>query len=865
MNKVIKILLVEDVATDAELTIRQLRRDGLVVEAQRVKTRDAFIAGLKVFKPDLILSDYSLPEFDGLSALLIAHDACPDIPFLFLSGTIGEETAIHALKAGAIDYVLKTSLSRLGAAVRRALDEAHMRLAHRQAESRFRDLIEFAPHAIVVTNDRGRIEIVNAQAESLFGYRRDEVVGMLSERLIPGCLRQWHEALQGRDPAAPDSGTTALTFEAIGRSKNGGEFSAEVSLSPLKTEAGLWISGVVRDISERKEQENRLVRLSRLHTVLSGINTAIVRIHDRQKFLEKICRIAVEDGLFAAAWIGMLDRDTLRLTPQAWVGVERDYLDRFGLSADERLPEGRGPTGVALRNRTGAVAHDTLDLQMGPWRTLLVDRGYRSTCTIPLLAGSETIGALILYATQAGVFNEEERRLLSMVAADISFALNHFNQEEQINYLAYFDSVTGLPNRALFKDRVTQLIESCGAKHGGKIVLVLLDLDRFRNINEAFGRSATDELLREVARRLRSVVPEPGCLARIHADCFAFAMQETGNETDIISLLERSVAVRLSAPITALGKDIRTSATAGIVLYPTDGTDIDILLRNGEAALKNAKAIKARYLFYTSEMNARTAEKLSIENRLRRALEQEQFVLYYQPKIDLASNRIIGLEALIRWNDPEYGLIQPEKFIHVLEETGLIVEVGKWVIHRARRQYYEWAARGIEAPRIALNVSQLQIRQKDFVRHTIHLLGEHEPGNFELEITESLFMQGADQDAAKMKLAALRETGITMAIDDFGTGYSSLSYIAHLPIDTLKIDRSFIRDMTTSQEHMAIVSTIILLARSLNFKVVAEGVETHRQARLLKALGCDHIQGFLYSRTLPPWEIEEKLVLQQAM
>jgi EAL domain-containing protein (putative c-di-GMP-specific phosphodiesterase class I) len=309
---------------------------------------------------------------------------------------------------------------------------------------------------------------------------------------------------------------------------------------------------------------------------------------------------------------------------------------------------------------------------------------------------------------------------------------------------------------------------------------------------------------------------------------------------------------------------MRVSATAGIVLYPTDGTDVDMLLRNAEAALKNAKAARAPYLFYTAAMNARAAERLSIENRLRRALEEDQFVLHYQPKVDAESGRIVGLEALIRWQVPGGDLVQPENFIHVLEDTGLIIEVGNWVIERAHRQYHDWISKGIAAPRIAINVSQLQIRQKDFVHHMLTLLENLGAGEFELEITESLFMEGEDQETARAKLAALRENGITMAIDDFGTGYSSLSYIAQLPIDTLKIDRSFIEDMASSADHMAIVSTIISLAHSLKLKVVAEGVETEEQFRLLKSLHCDQIQGFVCSRTLPPEEIEQKLMRQAA-
>lgn len=866
MSGSIKLLLLEDAPTDAELAVRELKREGLEVVPHRVETREDFLSGIRNFKPDLILSDYSLPQFDGLSALALAHEMSPDTPFIFLSGTIGEQTAIDALKSGAVDYVIKTNMSRLGAAARRALEEARTRVAHRQAESRFRDLIEFAPHAIVVLNEQGRVEIVNAQAELLFGCKRQEVIGKPSTILIPGDFDQLHASLAASVELRKSAAPPALTFEATGRRMDGTTFPSEISLSPLNTERGLWISGVIRDISVHKYHEERIYRLSRIHTVLSGINTAIVRIRNRERFLEEACRIAIDDGLFAGAWIATIDPDTLRIEPEAWAGVDKKFLKELKLSADPGAPESRGPGGVAVRMKSAMVVSDIRsDLRVELWRDKLLEKGYLSLCAMPLIVEGKAIGAFVLYATETDVFNDEEQRLLSTVAADISFALDHFGKEDRLNYLAYFDPVTGLPNRTLFQDRLGQLLAREGAAtQREQVAVVLLGLDRFRDINETFGRIAADDVLREVATRLRDKLPDPAYLARIHADFFAFVVKDNKSEADVVALLERKVNACLSEPMRSLGHDMRVSATAGIVLYPTDGEDVDILLRNAEAALRNAKAAKMPYLFYTAAMNARAAERLSIENRLRRALEEDQFVLHYQPKIDIESGRIVGLEALIRWQEPGGNLVQPEKFIHVLEDTGMIVEVGNWVIARAHRQYREWTARGIQAPRIAINVSQLQIRQKDFVNHMLAQLEDLGAGEFELEITESLFMEGEDQEIARTKLAALRENGITMAIDDFGTGYSSLSYIAQLPIDTLKIDKSFIVDMASSADHMAIVSTIISLAHSLKLKVVAEGVETEEQFQLLKSLHCDQIQGFVYSRTLPPEEIEQKLIPRAA-
>ncbi len=848
--------MVEDVATEAELALRELKRDGLPVAAQRVETREDFIAALAQFKPDLILSDCALPRFGGFEALTIAHARYPDIPFIFVSGTIGEEVAINALKSGAVDYVLKTNMQRLASAVRRAIDESRTRTARLQAESRFRDLIEFAPSAIVVINQHGRIEIVNRQTELLFGYPREELVGAVSGTLIPARFTQWHEALKDENAMARSLQSQSVAFEVCGRRKDGSEFPAEVSLSPLKTGDGLWVSGALRDISERKQQEERLASMTRIRTILGSINGIILRIRDRKRLLQEACRITVEEGRFAGATIGLLDPASLIVEPQAWAGIDADFLHETPVSADPARTDGQGMVGTAIRSRQSVVAHDLLyDPKLALWPAALLKRGYRSTFVVPLLVNDQAIGVLALFSTKPDAFNQEEQHLLTALAADISFALDYIAKGEQLNYLAYFDVITGLPNRALFQDRIAQLITKGAGTQPEKIAVVLVDMERFRDINDTLGRATGDEILRVVAERLRQIVPDTNYLAHLSADCFAFAVRENSSVTEVVNLLERRLSRQLAEPIPAHGRELRISVKAGIALFPADGGGADLLLRNAEAALKNAKAAKAHYLFYTAEMNARTAEKFSIETRLRRALDEQQFMLHYQPKIDMASGALVALEALIRWHEPGVGLVLPGTFIPILEETGLIVEVGNWVVQRAQQQYREWRAAGLAPPRIAVNVSQLQLRQKNFVENLLQLLGPDGAHGLEIEITESLFMEGMDRDAARLKLSTLRDAGVTVAIDDFGTGYSSLSYIAHLPIDTLKIDRSFIHDMTTSANHRAIVSTIISLAHSLNLTVVAEGVETPAQQSLLKAYGCDQTQGFIHSPALAPERI----------
>ena len=860
MNDGITILLVEDSITDAEMIERELLRDGLSVRVERVDTRAGYLSGLAQGCPHIILSDFSMPDFDGLSALQIAHEQYPAIPFIFVSGTIDEDTAIAALRGGAVDYVAKSNLKRLAPAVRRALEESRTRLARLHAESRFSDLIEFAPGAIVVINAQGLIEIVNARTELLFGHARNEMLGRPCDMLVPGgfapaALPPGEQAYSQRPPVAG--------FETQGRRKDGSAFPAEINLSPLKTESGWWTSGVISDISARKAQEQQIARLNRIQMVLSNISSAGLRIAEPDALCLKACRIAVEHGQFPIAWIGMMTPGSCEGTLIAWYGIDDKNIGRVRLTLDPQAPGAAHPACQAVRTQRAAVCNDiAAEPHMAALLPTALRLGMRSLVALPLLVDGDVEGVIVLYSAETQFFNQQEMLLLTQLAADISFALEHQKNQQRLRHLAFFDNVTDLPNRALFQERLTELLVRSEAAQAGQFALVLIDIDRFRNINDSLGRAAGNALLKEVAQRLLVANPAPRFVARIDANCFALIVQCGVDGAEVAQLLEPTLALRMAAPVALMGKELRLSFKAGIALYPLHGNAADTLLRNAEAALYNAKRSKLPHLYYNAAMNARIAEKLAMENRLKLALEQHQFVLHYQPKIDLASGALIGLEALIRWDEPGQGLVPPNQFVPLLEETGLIVEVGKWVIAQAHWQYQEWTARGLAPPRIAVNVSPLQMREINFVNQVLHILARADPSEIEIEITESMLMDDLDDNIEKLKL--LRAAGITVAIDDFGTGYSSLSYIARLPIDTLKIDRSFVINMAHSADQYQLVSTIISLAHALKLKVVAEGVETADQAVLLKQLSCDQIQGFLYSQPLPARAIDAMLTERQA-
>ncbi|MBI4191406.1 MAG: EAL domain-containing protein, partial [Betaproteobacteria bacterium] len=437
-------------------------------------------------------------------------------------------------------------------------------------------------------------------------------------------------------------------------------------------------------------------------------------------------------------------------------------------------------------------------------------------------------------------------------------ALGYIEKEETLNYLAYYDVLTGLPNRTLFLERVNQVIRSA-QQDNGRLALVLFDLQRFRAINDTLGRQVSDTLLKLVATRMQECLGERGWNARIGGNTFAVALSDIKQETDIAHILEGRILECLRQPFVLDNTELRLAARCGVTLFPGDGTDADSLLKNAEAALKKAKDTAEHYLFYAPEMNARVGEQLNLENRLRVALVERQFVLHYQPIIDSGSGRVVGLEALIRWMSPGLGLVSPAEFVPILEETGMILEAGTWVLRQAASDYRQWRAKGLKPPRIAVNISALQMRQKDFAeRVQAAMRGEDgEMAALDLEITESVIMTDIEQSIPKLE--AVRALGAGIAIDDFGTGYSSLSYLARLPVTALKIDRMFVENMVVGPDSMAIVSSVISLAHSLNLKVVAEGVETDEQSNLLKLLKCDELQGYVFSYPQPVEAVEAML------
>ncbi len=434
--------------------------------------------------------------------------------------------------------------------------------------------------------------------------------------------------------------------------------------------------------------------------------------------------------------------------------------------------------------------------------------------------------------------------------------------EERIWYQANFDTLTGLPNRVLFVDRLDQAIKQA-KREQHMAALVSIDLDRFKVINDTLGHSVGDLLLQEASRRLRSCLRAVDTVARLGGDEFTIVLPSVGSEQDVAGVAQK-ILESLAQPFHIDQNEAYVSGSIGIAIFPHDADTAEDLLKGADSAMYRAKSKgKNNYQFYTSDMNLKAAAHFTMEVDLRRAIERNELLLYYQPQIDSASRRIIACEALLRWRSGRYGLVSPGEFLPLAEETGLIVPIGEWVLNTACAQAKAWQDEGLKPVRMAVNISARQLKQRNLVETVARALDHSglDPRNLEIEITESVVMENAE--AATKILLELKNMGIRLAVDDFGTGYSSLSYLRHFPIDVLKIDRSFVMDLHINPDDQAIAEAIVMLAKSLNLSVTAEGVENEDQFTHLKRLGCNDVQGFLFSFPLPAEEFRNYLAREE--
>ena len=625
------------------------------------------------------------------------------------------------------------------------------------------------------------------------------------------------------------------------RKQDGTLIDVEISSHPMSYHGRACKFVLAHDVTDRIQAQRKIARLNRVYALLSGINSAIVRIRDRDALFKEACRLATMEGGFVTACIDRTGESGEALQNEAHAGRV--------LPARPALLENQWVATRAARERQSIICNDiAADGALAPFDGHLAARGFRAVASFPLLVGERVAAVFTLVSDAPDVFDADELKVLNELAGDLSFALLFFDREEQLSYMAYYDVMTALPNRRLFQDRLTQLLHA-----GSPAILgvVLINLDRFAQLNDAMGRHEGDALLVQIAQRLGARLPEACNLARIGGDTFAITLGELSRGEEAADILQHTIFGALDQPFELDGQEVRISTRAGLALYPGDGADAETLFKHAEAALKNAKRSGERYLYYAPRMNAALAARMALENALQTALEENQFVMYYQPRVDVASGAIVSAEALIRWNRPGRGVVGPDEFIALAEETGLIRPIGAWVIDAVCAQQKAWRDSGANIVPVAINLSAVQCVQAELLNTIAGTMATYglEQKFIEFELTETAVMNNPDEAARNLR--ALKALGVQLSLDDFGTGYSSLSQLKRFPFDFVKIDRSFISGVGTNAEDGAIAAAIIAMAHSMGLKVVAEGVETEAQLGVMRTLKCDEMQGFLFSKALP--------------
>ena len=622
------------------------------------------------------------------------------------------------------------------------------------------------------------------------------------------------------------------------------------------------------DVSESKFAQARASRVSQMYAALSRCNQAIVRCATREELFADICRAAVEAGGMKGAWIGLVDTPTGKVSPVSSFGLNDEDLFRLNVSTRESDPYGSGPTGCAIRNNEAIWSNNsTADPRLVPWWQLVQKTGFLSVGALPLRQRGEVVGNLTLYSMEVGAFDTEVRELLGEMATNLSFALDNFaweqerrHNEARINELAFYDQLTGLANRPLLTERI-RLAVAAGMHSKQYNALLFIDLDSFKTINDTLGHDQGDTLLQQVAQRLLALVQTEDTVARFGGDEFVLLLQGVSDNRDEavkkVAFLSRKVLSAIRSPIVINGVTCHCSASVGVALFGTRGITPEELLKQADLAMYQAKdAGRNTVRFFDPQMQQAVLERIALERELENAIGLEQFVLFYQPLIDI-NDKIIGAEALIRWQHPTRGLLPPAEFIPVAEENGMITRIGLWVLRQACNQLASWAeVPALSELTVSINVSARQFREGGFVREVTSAVRQAgiDPGLLKLELTESQLAVSMQEIIASM--VELSNLGLRFSLDDFGTGYSSMAYLKLLPLDQLKIDRSFIRDLLADPNDAAIASIIIALSQSLGLSAVAEGVETTEQKRALVNMGCTLFQGYLFSVPLSVQDFE---------
>lgn len=802
-----KILIVEDEGIIAMDIRNQLESFGYEVAGTAFSGGQAITLATQ-HRPDLIMMDIVLKgDMDGISAAQTITETL-HIPVIFLTAYSDPATLRRAKATGAYGYLIKPFRpDELHASIEVALFKHQLERKLKESEQWFGKTLHCISDSVIATDVEGRIRFMNPVAEAATGCRLEQGKGKVVTELMT-LLNESNRTII-ENPVLntlKNLAVTDMSCPTLLVTQTGMEFPIDDGAAPILADDGTLLGAVFifRDITARRQMENSLRESEeRFHSAfdLAAIGMALVAL----------------DGRF--------------------LQVNSSLSKIFGHSEDELLR-------ANLKMLTHEDYHDKVLCHH--LRQLLSDE--LPSFQIEVECYHKTVGKIVWALLSASLVRDAagESQYFIIQVQDIT---DRKHVEQQLIYLANHDPLTGLLNRDEFHNRLTQTLSSV-RRHDAKLALMFLDLDRFKLINDTLGHRIGDLLLQAVSERLRSSVRSNDILARLGGDEFIVLLSDIHLIDDVARIAQKTIDM-LTQPFTLEGNDIVVTASIGISIYPNDGSNSQSLLMNADTAMYLAKERgKNNFQFYTMEMTARSIERMTIERGLRHALTNYGLKLHYQPQINSISGRAISVEALVRWQHPEWGLVYPDRFIAVAEETGLIVPIGAWVLRTACLQAKAWQENDGPFSHVAVNLSPRQFLEPDLFQMIKQILAEThlKPCSLELEITESAVMQ--DPVRTLQVLQQLNDLGVRLSIDDFGTGYSSLTYLRQFPVHSVKIDRSFVQDLTGDESCITLVRAIIALAHELKLLVTAEGVESQEQMSFLKTHHCDSLQGYLFSRAV---------------
>ncbi|HYH41701.1 MAG TPA: EAL domain-containing protein [Burkholderiales bacterium] len=805
----------------------------------------------------VVLLDVNMADMDGFetAGYIRGSQRTAHTPIIFLTAYAEAMEAARGYSLGAVDCIVTPVIpeilrTKVHVFVKLYLmtQEAKLRQAQRITQEATQMAIEALPNPIFFTGPDGRYRGVNKAWETFFGISRAAALGKTAEQLFP------HDAELARTVAAVDSALLdtpgSQTYEGAITSRDGAHHDV-VYFKATYAGPDAPVAGVIAtivDITERKRAEKRQAMEHAVTRVLaesSSVEQAIPAV------IETICTSLGWD--YGAYW----RRDVkagLLVRRESW-GIDTPGIRTFDAVQAQRMAQ-PDPTAQGLMRRAFAIGKPVwlsdLSKEPGFQRQGLAEAaGLNAAFAFPLCQGDEVLGVMEFFHRDVREPDAMLVKIAQSIASEIAQYIVRMQAEEAVKFMAMHDGLTGLPNRVMFDQRLAGAIAHA-RRHNRAAAVLFVDLDKFKVINDTLGHEAGDQVLREAAQRLTDHLRAGDTVARLGGDEFVILLEEVTDPLYVGSVTHKLIEA-LAAPFVIGGREYRVTASIGVSAFPDDGQDAPTLLKNADIAMYRAKQSgRNAFAFFSAHITAGSLERLSLEAGLRRALDNdEELTLYYQPQVEACTGRIVGMEALVRWQHPELGLLEPSRFIKLAEETGLIVPLGEWVLHKACRAHRKWQKMHLHLGRMAVNLSPRQFLHTGLLADTLRVLEATGcSGKFiELEITESMVMH--DPDGAVALIRQIKDLGVRIAIDDFGTGYSSLAYLRRFPIDSLKVDRSFVADVPNDAGNVAITQAIIAMARTLQLTVIAEGVETVGQFNFLRSRGCDEVQGYYFSPPVP--------------